>query len=190
MPHPRERIDMTADQIHAIVLSLPIILMHLSGCSVSKEMSTEFIPAVKSFDIQRYLGTWYEIARLPQSFENGLDKVTATYSLRDDGTITVLNKGFKAATGEWKDANGKARLKEPGAGAYLEVSFFWIFYADYKVIELDTVNYSYALVTSSSKDFLWILSRTPQLDDSVYNTLTRKAGGWGFNISALYKVAQ
>jgi apolipoprotein D and lipocalin family protein len=153
-------------------------------------MSTENIPVVKSFDIQRYLGTWYEVARLPHSFENGLDKVTATYSIRDDGKIAVLNRGFNTATGEWKDANGKARLKEPGAGALLEVSFFWIFYADYKVIELDTVNYSYSMVTSSSKEYFWILSRTPQVDDVMYDRLIQKARGWGFNISAIYKVPQ
>jgi apolipoprotein D and lipocalin family protein len=181
---------MTPAQLPPTVLILPLFLVTLFGCSVSKEMSTEFIPVVKSFDIQRYLGTWYEVARLPHSFENGLDKVTATYSLRDDGKIAVLNKGFNTAKGEWKDANGKARFKEPGAGALLEVSFFWIFYADYKVIELDTMNYSYAMITSSSREYFWILSRTPHLDDSIYDTLIRKAGEWGFNITAIYKVPQ
>jgi apolipoprotein D and lipocalin family protein len=181
---------MTPTQVPSIILCFPIILVLLFGCSVSKEMSTEFIPVVKSFDIQRYLGTWYEVARLPHSFENGLEKVTATYSIRDDGKIAVLNKGFNTAKGEWKDALGKARMKEHGAGALLEVSFFWIFYADYKVIELDTVNYSYAMVTSSSKDYFWILSRTPHLDDSIYDRLIQKASGWGFNISKIYKVRQ
>jgi apolipoprotein D and lipocalin family protein len=119
-----------------------------------------------------------------------LNKVTATYTLQDDGKIVVLNKGFDSAKGEWKEAKGKARLKEPNAGALLEVSFFWIFYADYKVIELDTVNYSYAMVTSSSKDYFWILSRTPHLDDIIYDGLIRRAGELGFNISAVYKVPQ
>jgi apolipoprotein D and lipocalin family protein len=160
------------------------------GCSVPKEMSTEFIPIVKSFNIQKYLGTWYEVARLPNSFEKGLDKVTATYSLRDNGTIAVLNKGYDSTSGQWKSANGKARFKQPDAGALLEVSFFWIFYADYKVIELDTMNYSYAMVTSSSKEYLWILSRTPQMDETHYLGLVQKAGAWGFNVPALYKVLQ
>jgi len=180
---------MTSIQLPSIFLIFPLVLVLLFGCSVSKEKSTEFIPAVKSFDIQRYLGTWYEIARLPNSFERGLDKVTAQYSLRDDGTIAVLNKGFDTVAGKWKEAHGKARFKEPGTGA-LEVSFFLIFYADYKVLELDTVNYSYAMVTSSSKEYLWILSRTPHLDDSIYNALIQKASGWRFNISAIYKVSQ
>ncbi len=131
-----------------------------------------------------------EIARLPHSFENGLDKVTATYTLRDDGKINVLNKGFDTVKGEWKEANGKARLKDTAAGAFLEVSFFWLFYADYKVIELDTVNYSYAMVTSSSKEYFWILSRTPNLDHAIYDRLIRKAGELGFNISLIYKVRQ
>ena len=181
---------MTSAQLPSIFLISPLVLVLLFGCSVSKEMKTEFIPAVKSFDIQRYLGTWYEIARLPNSFERGLDKVTAQYSLRDDGTIAVLNKGFDTSVGKWKEAHGKARFKEPRTGALLEVSFFWIFYADYKVIELDTVNYSYAMVTSTSKEYLWILSRTPHLDDSISNALLQKAGRWGFDVAAVYKVSQ
>ncbi|RPI04456.1 MAG: lipocalin [Ignavibacteriae bacterium] len=181
---------MKPGQLLPIVLSVPFILVLMIGCSVSKEMSTDLIPVVKSFELQKFLGTWYEVARLPHSFENGLDKVTAQYSLRDDGKIDVLNKGLKKETGEWKEAKGKARMKEPGAGAFLEVSFFWIFYADYKVIALDTVGYSYAMITSSSKSYLWILSRTPAMDDAVYQSLIRKAEKWGFNISEIYKVPQ
>jgi lipocalin len=181
---------MSPTQFPSIEWTFPLVLVLLFGCSINKEMSTESIPAVKSFDLQRYLGTWYEAARLPQSFENGLIKVTATYTAHDDGKITVLNKGFDTAKGEWKEANGKARWKDTTAGALLEVSFFWIFYADYKVIDLDTINYAYAMVTSSSKKYLWILSRTPHLDDAMYHTLIRKAGEWGFNDSAIYKVPQ
>ena len=177
-------------QVPSIVLSFPFILILLFGCSISKEMSTASIPAVKTFDLQRYLGLWYEAARLPHSFEKGLDKVTATYTLRDDGKIAVLNRGFDTIEGEWKEAHGKARMKDSATGVLLEVSFFWIFYADYKVIELDTAHYSYAMVTSSSKKYLWILSRTPQLDDAIYDTLIRKAGEWGFDTSAIYKVHQ
>jgi apolipoprotein D and lipocalin family protein len=181
---------MNPTQLPSIVLCFPFILVLLFGCSVAREMSTESIPVVKSLDLQRYLGTWHEVARLPHSFENGLDKVTATYTLRDDGKIDVVNKGFDTAKGEWKDAKGKARIKDPATSAFLEVSFFWIFYADYKVIELDTITYSYAMVTSSSKEYLWILSRTPHLNDAIYDTLIHKAGEWGFNISAIYKVHQ
>ena len=181
---------MNFDRLPSIILTAPFIILLLIGCSVSNEMSTKSIPVVKSFDLQRYLGTWYEIARLPHSFENGLDKVTATYTVRDDGGIAVLNKGFNTKKGEWKEANGKARFKDGTAGAFLEVSFFWIFYADYKVIELDTANYSYAMITSSSKDYFWILSRTQHLDDIVYDRLIRRADELGFNVSAIYKVSQ
>ena len=181
---------MNSTQLPSIVLGFLFIGVMICGCSVSKEMSTEFIPVIKTFDIQRYLGTWFEVARLPNSFEKGLDKVTATYSLRDDGKIAVLNRGFDTAKGEWKEAKGKARFKESNAGALLEVSFFWIFYADYRVVDLDTANYSYAMVTSSSKKYLWILSRTSQMDDSIYNTLIRKASEWGFDTSTIYKVSQ
>jgi lipocalin len=82
------------------------------------------------------------------------------------------------------------QIKDPTTGTLLEVSFFWIFYSDYKIIELDTANYSYAMVTSSSKKYLWILSRTPHLDDAIYDELIRKANEWGFDISVIYKVPQ
>jgi apolipoprotein D and lipocalin family protein len=182
--------DMNQEQLSGIVFVVVLFCPLLFGCSPSKEMSTESIPAIKNFNLNRYLGTWYETARLPHSFENGLDRVTATYTLRDDGMIGVLNKGFNTSTGEWKEAIGKARFKDTTSGALLEVSFFWIFYADYKVIELDTVNYSYAMITSNSKKYLWILSRIPNLDAAIYDTLIRKAGEWGFTISAIYKVPQ
>jgi apolipoprotein D and lipocalin family protein len=161
-----------------------------SGCFTPKELSTESIPEVKNFDLQRYLGVWYEAARLPHSFEKGLDRVTATYTLQEDGTIQVLNKGFDTSKGEWKEAVGKAYIPDTAAGALLKVSFFWIFYAEYKVIVLDSVSYSYAMVTSSSKKYLWILSRSPQMDQFVYDELVRKANDWGFNVSQIYRVRQ
>jgi apolipoprotein D and lipocalin family protein len=165
-------------------------LAFLSGCFTPKELSTESIPAVRNFNLNRYLGRWYEIARLPHSFENGLDSVTATYSLQNDGTVKVLNKGFNIEKGEWKEAEGKAYIPDTSAGALLKVSFFWIFYGEYKVIVLDTLNYTYAMVTSSSKKYLWILSRSPHLEQPVYNELIQKASEWGFNTSQLYKVPQ
>jgi apolipoprotein D and lipocalin family protein len=181
---------MNTNHISWIVPGYIFLSLAISGCFTPKELNTESIPAIKNFDLKRYLGMWYEVARLPQSFENGLDRVTATYTLQEDGTIKVLNKGFNTSKGEWKEANGKAYIPDTLAGALLKVSFFWIFYGEYKVIVLDTVNYSYAMVTSSSKKYLWILSRSPQLEQSIYDELVRKAGEWGFNISELYKVPQ
>src|SRR5512140_370896 len=118
---------------------------------------------VKSLDLNRYLGTWYEIARFPHSFEKNLVGVTATYSLREDGKIKVLNQGYKnTLDGELSKAEGKAKIPDPQKPANLKVSFFWIFYAEYNVLELDE-NYQYAMIGSSSAKYFWILSRTPQM---------------------------
>ncbi|MDD3876897.1 MAG: lipocalin family protein [Bacteroidales bacterium] len=132
--------------------------------------STKDIETIKGFDIEKFLGKWYEIARLDHSFERGLDYVTATYSVRDDGKIKVLNQG-RDADGKTKNAEGKAFLKEtPDRSGELRVSFFWIFYAKYRIIMLDE-NYTYAVVTSSNRDYLWILSRTPVISDTLMEEL-------------------
>ncbi len=119
---------------------------------------------VKQLDLERYLGTWYEIARFDHRFERGLVGVTANYSLRDDGKIKVVNEGYKKTLdGKHDVAVGKAKTTDdPGR---LKVSFFWIFYADYLVLELGE-NYQWALIGSTSDKYLWILSRTPILDDA------------------------
>jgi apolipoprotein D and lipocalin family protein len=168
------------------LLLLPLIL---TTCKVPEEMKTDHIPVVTTLDLQRYLGSWYEIARLPHSFEKDLQQVTATYSLRDDGKIKVLNRGFNAKKEKWQEAEGKAWIPNPQQPARLRVSFFWIFAADYKVIALDTTDYRYAMVTSSSKEYLWILARQPQLDAQVYEQLLTYARQQGFDLSQLIKVA-
>ena len=146
---------------------------------------------VKELDLNRYLGKWYEIARFPHSFEKNLVGVTATYTLKDDGKIEVLNEGYKnTLNGERSKAIGKAKVPnilEPGK---LKVSFFWIFYANYYVLELDNVNYQYAVIGSSSDKYFWILCRTPQMDTAVYNMLLDKARKHGYNLEKLYKVPQ
>jgi lipocalin len=146
---------------------------------------------VKNVDLKRYVGKWYEIARFDHSFEKNLVGVTATYSFRDDGKIKVLNEGYKfTLDGKHSKATGKAKvpdLKEPGK---LKVSFFWFFYADYEILELDTVNYQYALIGGGSPDYLWILSRTPQMAPETYNMLLQKAKDRGYDLSKLIKVAQ
>ncbi len=145
---------------------------------------------VKSLDLNRYLGIWYEIARFPHSFEKNLVGVTATYSLRDDGIIKVLNQGYKnTLDGKLSKAVGKAKIPDPSKPANLKVSFFWIFYAEYNVLELDE-NYQYAMIGSSSDKYFWILSRTPQMDQSAYEMLLEKARKRGYNLEKLYKVPQ
>ena len=157
------------------------------GCQnkKSEEMNTS---TVKELDLQRYLGTWYEIARFDHRFERGLAGVTATYSMRDDGKIRVLNQGYKnTLDGELSVAEGKAKLTgEPGR---LKVSFFWIFYADYFVMELDE-NYKWALIGSKSDKYLWILSRTPKLEESVKKLILEKAQNRGYDTSKLIWVEQ
>jgi lipocalin len=145
---------------------------------------------VKELDLNRYLGTWYEIARFPHSFEKNLVGVTATYSMRDDGKIKVVNQGYKnALDGELSLATGKAKIPDPQKPGKLKVSFFWIFYADYNVLELDA-NYQYVMIGSSSPKYFWILSRTPQMDSSTYEMLLEKARKRGYNLDKLYQVPQ
>ena len=143
---------------------------------------------VENFEIERYLGTWYELARFDHSFERGLVGVTATYTLRDDGMIKVLNQGYKnSLQGELSQANGKAKIPNMNCPSKLKVSFFWFFYADYYVLELDK-DYQWAIVGSNSNNYLWILSRKPIVDDSLYNLLVQKAQNLGYDINKLIKV--
>ncbi len=145
---------------------------------------------VKDLDIERYMGRWYEIARYDHSFERGLVGVTATYSLRPDGKITVINQGYKESSdGRLNVAKGKAKqpdLSEPGK---LKVSFFLFFYADYYVLELDT-DYEWVLVGSSSEKYLWILSRTPELPDNTLHHILDLAKKRGYDINRLIMVEQ
>ncbi len=146
---------------------------------------------VEHFEVDKFLGKWYEIARFQHRFEKDLVGVTASYSLRPDGKIDVLNAGYKdSLTGEFKQAKGIAKIPDKKKPAQLKVSFFWIFYADYFVLELDTVNYQWALIGSSSDKYLWILARTPNLEPEIYDMLLKKAKLRGYDITKLVKVAQ
>ena len=152
----------------------------LTGCG-----STSDIAAVRDFEPERYMGTWYEIARLPQYFERDLDEVTAQYTLQDDGTIKVVNSGKR--DGEPKSATGAAKLKHPDAKPLtgeLRVSFFWPFYADYRIIEL-APDYSYAVVTAGSRDYLWVLSRKPTMDKTQLDTILNRTKDLGFDLGEL-----
>ncbi|HEY7772429.1 MAG TPA: lipocalin family protein [Marinagarivorans sp.] len=142
---------------------------------------------VSPFDAQRYLGKWYEIARLDHRFERNLQDVTATYSLNDDGTIKVINRGFNTKKQTWSEAQGKAKFAEDRNTGYLKVSFFGPFYGSYVVVELAD-DYSYSMVTGPDRDYLWILSRTPTMDESTFKALLTKAQQWGFETSALINV--
>lgn len=143
---------------------------------------------VSQFDLSKYLGTWYEIARFDHSFERGMDNVIAEYLLREDGKIDVVNSGWK--NGKFKVADGKAKQPDPLSDpAHLEVSFFLFFYSDYNVMMIDD-DYQIALVGSKSPKYLWILSRTPYVTDSVMDLVLEEASSRGYDINDLIWVDQ
>lgn len=154
-----------------------LILLSLTSCLGYPE----FIKPVTGFNINKYLGKWYEIARLDHSFERGLDKVTAEYTLREDGGINVKNRGFSSSDGEWKEANGKAFFVEEKDKGYLKVSFFGPFYGSYVVFELDKSNYQYAFVSGPDHSYLWLLARTPEIEDDLKAMFVEKIEQLGFN---------
>lgn len=162
------------------------LLLMLSSCAPS----TRMLQPVANFDSNRYLGVWYEIARLPHRFEKNLVSVTADYSLREDGSIDVINKGYDSVRKKWKSADGRAYFKKEANTALLKVTFFWPFYGEYKVIKLDEVNYSYAVVTSSTFNYLWILARTKELDAQTMKLLVDYIERSGFDTKKLVYVDQ
>ena len=163
-----------------------LALVMLLGCV----RLPEGIKPVEGFAVQRYLGQWYEIARLDHSFERGLTRVTATYSLRPDGGLKVVNRGYSAAKNTWKTAEGKAFfVNQPDTG-YLKVSFFGPFYGSYVVVDLDQKNYQYALIAGPNKSYLWLLSRTPTLEPAIQSALLAKAQALGFDLTPLIQVDQ
>ena len=153
-------------------------LLALCGCAAS----TDSIASVRNFDSKRYLGTWYEIARLPHRFERDLDFVSAHYSEQGDGTIRVVNRGQR--DGKEREAVGKAHFKGASDVGELRVSFFGPFYGDYRIVEL-APDYSSAIVPSSTKNSLWILSRTPRLSKETLEKYLAQIREWGFDVSAL-----
>lgn len=153
-----------------------LILVLLTGCTGIPEGLT----AVDGFDVNRYLGTWYEVARLDHRFERGLENISATYTLRDDGGIDVLNKGWDTKDGEWHEARGKAYFVEQPDKGRLKVSFFGPFYGGYNIIELDKKDYAYSMITGPDRSYFWILSRTKQLPDATLQALIDRAGTLGF----------
>lgn len=165
--------------------------LFLVSCATVPKYSTKDIQPVDEVDLTKYAGKWYEIARLPNSFEKELVNVTATYELLPNGKVRVINEGYKiSATGKHNIARGKAWRPDPKVPGVLKVSFFWPFSGSYKIIELDKKDYSYAVVTSDTKKYLWILCRTPEMDSELYNKLVNFVKDKGFEVSNLLKVPQ
>jgi len=164
------------------------VIMGIFGCGSSNYAPLDVVDKV---DVQRYLGKWYEIALLPNSFEKGCNCTTAEYSLIDSTTIRVINSCRKdSVKGKVDQANGKAFVVEGSNNAKLRVQFFWPFRGDYWIIDLDKENYSYAVVGAPNRKYLWILSRTPRMDEIIYNALIEKCKTKGFDISKLEKTKQ
>ncbi len=163
-------------------MSLLCMMLQLCSCSSGNMVNNS---TVNSLDLEKYLGTWYELARFDHGFERGMNNCIAVYSMNDDGTIAVTNRGLKR--GEVKVSSGKAKVTEtPGL---LRVSFFWPIYSDYRVMMVDD-EYQYALVGGSNSDYLWILGRQPEMPEDVKDVMLKEAQKRGYNISALIWVDQ
>ena len=164
---------------------LSLVTVFLAGCTALPDG----VNPVSNFDIQRYLGKWYEIARLDHRFERNMEFVTAEYELREDGGIDVINRGYLKDKGEWKTATGKAYFVDKEDDGYLKVSFFGPVYASYVIFELDD-DYDYSFVTSHDKSYLWLLSRTPRVSDDVMQRFLRLAYELGYPVEQLIFVDQ
>ena len=164
-------------------------LTALTLVSCSKRSIPTGVTAVQPFDFDKYLGSWYEIARFDFRFERGLDHTTATYTKNEDGTIKVVNRGYNTKKGKWKTATGKAKFAGSKEEAMLKVSFFGPFYAGYNVIAIDP-EYKYALVSGDSRDYLWILSREKTLPANIKRDYVAKAKSLGFDTEKLLWIAQ
>jgi apolipoprotein D and lipocalin family protein len=148
------------------------------------------IQPVADFELERYLGKWYEIARLDHKFERGLQNVSAEYTLREDGGVRVLNRGFSTTKNKWTQAEGKAFFVKNQDEGYLKVSFFGPFYGSYVVFELDKTDYQYAYVAGNTTSYLWLLSRTPTVPQERIDDFIQKSKQLGFDTDKLIFVDQ
>jgi len=161
-----------------------LLWLSLSGCLGVPEG----VEPVDDFELNRYLGQWFEIARLDHSFERGLEAVSASYEMRDDGGIRVINSGRSSETKINSHAEGRAYfVKEPDV-AHLKVSFFGPFFGSYIIYDLDEENYQYAFIAGNSTDYLWLLARTPQVSDTLLEQFKLGAAQLGFDVDKLIMV--
>lgn len=158
-------------------LALPV----LSGC-LGMPAGVE---PVSDFELTKYSGKWYEIARLDHSFERGMEQVTAEYTIQKDGLVAVVNRGFLPDKNQWKEAIGKAKFVDDPTQGHLKVSFFGPFYASYVIFGLDNENYDYAFVAGPDTSYLWLLARKPALAPEVLEDFVQRAKSYGFNTNAL-----
>ena len=181
-PAPR-----TASPLLRLAALLIATLLGLNACSTT---APEGIAAVTPFDIGRYQGKWYEIARLDHSFERGLSDVSASYRQQPDGSVEVINRGYDSKKSEWRQALGRALFTGETNRASLKVSFFGPFYGGYHVMALDQQNYQWAMVVGPDRDYLWILAREKRLPEAVRGQLLRQAEAAGLDTRKLIWVEQ
>ena len=167
-----------------------ITFLTFTACAaVALEGRKDELEVVQSVDLSRYVGRWYEISRLPNGFQKKCaDLVTADYTVSADGKIEVINRCRKAS-GEYATAKGKAKIVDKETNAKLKVTFFWPFYGDYWVLDLGP-NYEYAVVGEPGRKYLWILSRSPRMDEVLYQHLLRKLAAKGFNTEMMIRTSQ
>lgn len=163
-----------------VFLAVSVGIFLLAGCKSIPEGAT----AVSSFELDKYLGTWYEIARIDFKFEKDLNNTTATYSMLPNGKVKVLNRGYNVKTKKWQDAEGKAKFRDANDVAELAVSFFGPFYAGYNVVAIEG-DYEYVLVAGSDTDYLWILSRTKSIPKEIKDKFLQQASKIGYDTSRL-----
>jgi apolipoprotein D and lipocalin family protein len=168
-----------------VILLLTALVAGLSASANAAGSADKPLATVPSVDLEKYMGRWYEIASFPQSFQKGCHCTTAEYSMTDKGYVRVVNTCRKdAADGKIKTANGKAFVVEGSGNAKLRVQFFWPFRGDYWIIDLAS-DYAYAVVGDPSRKYLWVLCRTPRMDEALYREIVGRAAGKGFDVSKL-----
>lgn len=170
--------------MNKVVLIIAVLL--ISGCLGMPDL----VKPVSNFELNKYLGKWYEIARLDHSFERGLSQVTAKYSLQSDGGVKVINRGFSIEDNEWKEAEGKAYFVHSNNEGYLKVSFFGPFYGSYVIFELDKEEYKYAFISGPDLDYLWLLSRTATVTPEVTKKFITMSKERGFDTEKIIYVSQ
>lgn len=170
-------------------LIIIILIVMFSSCLSQRKLVE--LGIVESVELERFVGKWYEVARYPHRFERDLVGVTAEYTLTDNGRIKVVNSGYKGSfDGAFKSVEGKAKTADHSGRGWLKVSFFWFFYADYLILELDTIDYQYALIGSSTKNYLWVLGREPFMQKDTLQHLLKKAEARGYNLAKVEQVLQ
>jgi len=184
--HRRAGIDTGMLPVIIVKAALLVGCLVLAGCLGMPDK----VSPVTGFELQKYLGKWYEIARLDHSFERGLTRVSAEYSLRDDGGVAVINRGYSLEDAQWKQAEGKAYFVNGPDEGYLKVSFFGPFYGSYVIFELDQKEYQYAFVSGPDLSYLWLLSRKPDLEADIIDRFVSRAQQLGYDTGQLIFVEQ